>query len=57
VSRLSSLVSELGTIVSGLAGPTYAELLVTRGNPDQTRNGFHVHRVQHADGVWRISGM
>ena len=43
--------------VSGLAGPSYAELLVMRDNPDQTRNGFHVHMVQDADGVWRISGM
>ena len=54
---LPSLAPELGTIVSGFAGPTYAELLVMRDNPDQTRNGFHVHMVQDADGVWRISGM
>ena len=57
MNRLSSVVSESGTIVSGFAGPTYAELLVVRDNPDQTRNGFHVNRVQDADGVWRISGM
>jgi len=28
-----------------------------RDNADQTRNGFHVHMAQDADGVWRISGM
>jgi hypothetical protein len=54
---LPSLAPELGTIVSGFAGPTYAELLVMRDNPDQTRNGFHVNRVQDADGVWPVSGM
>ncbi|HPN79575.1 hypothetical protein [Dokdonella sp.] len=54
---LPSLTPELGTIVSGFAGPNYAEILVMRDNADQTRNGFHVHMAQDADGVWRISGM
>jgi hypothetical protein len=57
MNRPSSLVSELETIVSGFACPTYAELLVMRDNPDQTRNGFYVRRVQDADGVWPVSGM
>ena len=56
-SDLPLRVPELGTIVSGFAGPNYAEILVMRDNEDQTRSGFHVHMVQGADGVWRISGM
>lgn len=54
---LPELVPELGTIVSGFAGLNYAEMLIMRDNDDQTRSGFHVHLVQDADGVWRISGM
>jgi hypothetical protein len=56
-AELPLLGPELGTIVGGFAGPTYAEILVMRDSPDQTRNGFHVHMVQDTDGVWRISGM
>ncbi|TAH45391.1 MAG: hypothetical protein EYC71_06595 [Gammaproteobacteria bacterium] len=54
---LPNLVPELGTIVSGFAGPSYTEMLIMRDNENQTRSGFHVHMVQDSDGVWRIAGM
>ncbi len=56
-AALPALVPELGTIVSGIVGPAYAEILVVRDNADQTRSGFHVHFIQDGDGVWRILGM
>ena len=56
-AELPLLAPELGTIVGGFAGPSYAEILVMRDGTDQARSGFHVHMVQDVDGVWRISGM
>lgn len=56
-TNMPAVALQLGVIVDGQLGTGFAELLLARDNPDQTRNGFPIRMTQGTDGVWRISEM
>lgn len=56
-ANMPATAQQLGTIVDGQLGTGFADLLLVRDNPDQTRSGFPLRLTQGADGVWRISEM
>ncbi|MFC5491385.1 hypothetical protein [Dokdonella soli] len=56
-ANMPATAQQLGTIIDGQLGTGFADLLLVRDNPDQTRSGFPLRLTQGADGVWRISEM
>lgn len=56
-TRMSSIVSQLGTVSTGFVGPGFAELQLIRDNDNQTRNAYPLRMSRGTDGVWRITGM
>ncbi|MGH7746654.1 MAG: hypothetical protein ACREQ5_18145, partial [Candidatus Dormibacteria bacterium] len=56
-SNMPTVGQQLGVIATGQLGGTFADLLLVRDNPDQTRSGFPLRMTMGADGVWRISEM
>lgn len=56
-TNMPATAQQLGTILDGQLGTGFADLLLVRDNPDQTRSGFPMRLTQGSDGVWRISEM
>lgn len=56
-TNMPAAAQKLGTIVNGVMGNGFAEMLLVRDNANQTRSGFPLRITQGADGVWRISEM
>lgn len=56
-SNMPATAQQLGVIIDGQMGLGFANMLIGRDNPDQTRSGYPIRITQGTDGVWRISEM
>lgn len=56
-ASMPATAQQLGVIVDGQLGIGFADLLLVRDNPDQSRSGFPLRLTLGTDGVWRISEM
>jgi hypothetical protein len=54
---MPALAQQLGYIANGYLGAGFADLILVRDNPDQTRSGYPMRMTQGSDGTWRISEM